>query len=103
MNKQTTFARTSHPITSRVAADRAKTVQGESHRMVERILADHDGPMTGQDVVTAGVWLYHWGGSESRLRTALVELEEIGRTRRAGFVRREGDRQKRQLWELSND
>lgn len=92
-------ARRSDPASSHEAADATASLIGPSHRLVERILEDHGKPMTPLEVEQAAVNLYGWTASVNRVRSALPELEHV-RTERRGFVRRPGDKRRRQLWGL---
>lgn len=85
------------PITSHEAADATEASVAASQRAVAAIFARAGRPLTAVDVEAyADVW--HVPYSPSRLRSALPELEELGVLVRDGFVRREGDARRRQLW-----
>ena len=92
--------RKSDPLSSHEAADATTTLVGPSHRLVEHILEGNLGkPMTALEVEQAAVFKHGWPHSVNRIRSALPELEGV-RTVRRGFIRREGEPRKRQLWGL---
>lgn len=92
-------ARRTDPISSHEAADATAGIVAESQRAVARLFRNAIHPMTALEVEErAAAW--HLPYSPSRIRSALPELAEKGVLERAGFVRREGDKRKRQLWKL---
>jgi hypothetical protein len=84
--------RRTDPVTSSEAADATEHTVWASHQAVLHILTH---PMTALEVETAATGLPF---SASRIRSALPELAELGFVVRDGFVRRDGDKRRRQLW-----
>lgn len=84
--------RKSGPSSSHEAADATEHAVWASHQTVLQLLTH---PMTALEVEDAAE------GSpfaRSRIRSALPELESCGLVVRDGFVRRDGDKRRRQLW-----
>lgn len=92
------FRRTD-PESSAEAADSTAHLLTESHRLVERILTDSHRSLTQLEIEQTAVNQYGWQHSLSRIRSAVSELEGVA-TVRDGFVRRDGDKRRRQLWAI---
>ena len=95
-------ARKNDVITSHEAAESTAHLVAESHRLVETILQDSNQPLTPIQIEEAAINQYGWANSRNRIRSSLPELEGT-RTQRVGFIRRPGDKRRRQLWALIPD
>lgn len=93
-------ARKSDPATSHLAADSVSSAGVRaSEDAVLNILHLTKHAMTAADVERMAAKIgYKW--SAARMRTALPDLEKKGLVRRAGTIKRDGDR-RRTLWALS--
>lgn len=92
-------ARKSDPVTSHEAADATAGSVMASQRAVAWIFENEEHPMTAVEVEHKAR-LYALPYSESRVRSCLSELVELGVLERDGFIRRKGDVRRRQLWRM---
>lgn len=92
--------RASDPVSSHEAADATSGSVAASQLAVARIFENENKPMTALEVEQKATQ-YGLPYSVSRVRSCLSELEARGALVRDGFVRREGDKRRRQLWALS--
>lgn len=92
-------ARRTDPVTSHEAADATAHAVAASQRAVANIFENENRPLTARDVEQLR-FVYGLPYSESRLRSAVAELGRLGVLEVEGFVRREGDKRRRQLWKL---
>lgn len=93
--------RRTDPASAHEAADATAGSVFESQRAVAWIFENEERPLTAIEVeYKAHIQGLPW--SDSRLRSCLPELEELGVLERDGFVRRDGDKRRRQLWKLKD-
>lgn len=91
--------RRADPISSHEAADATQHSVAASQAAVAWIFENEEKAMTALEVEYKA-HIYALPYSDSRVRSCLPELEEMGVLERDGFIRREGDKRRRQLWRM---
>ena len=92
--------RRNHPASSHEAADATAPIVAASQAAIAALFENENHPMTAVEVERKARFEYGLPYSESRIRSTLPELETLGVLVRDGFVRRDGDKRRRQLWTL---